>query len=427
VSAVSAVSAVSTARVALVAVGDELLVGHIVNTNVAWLGRRLTDEGFTVVSQLTVGDDATATAAAIRAALAAADAVVVTGGLGPTPDDRTRPALAELTGTPLRRDDGLVEGLRAAYRRLGRRMPEANLVQADLPEGTEAIANPAGTAPGIRAETGGGVVYALPGVPHEMRAMVEQSVLPDLLRRAGPGQATVTRVLHTAGTWESAVADTLKEVDRELTGRGNPALAYLAGGGQVRLRITARAGSRAAAERLIAPVEARIRELLGADVYGADGDTLPGVVHARLLARGQTVAVAESLTGGLVAAMLTDTPGASATFRGGLVVYATDLKSALAGVPDPLLAAEGPVSPQVAAALAAGARDRLQATYGLGLTGVAGPDRQGDREPGTVYLALAGPGEADLRELNLPGDRDLVRQRAATAAVDLLRRHLTGG
>lgn len=413
-------------RIALVAIGDELLVGDIVNTNLSWLGRRLTDEGFTVVTHVTVSDNDEVTAKAVLSALEISDAVVTTGGLGPTPDDRTRAALAQAGGVPLRRDEKLVAGLEEAYRRLGRRMPEANLVQADIPEGAEPIANPAGTAPGIRMAVAGGVIYALPGVPHEMRAMVEESVLPDLAARAGDtAGAIVTRVLRTAGTWESALAEALRDVDRDLAEAGNPTLAYLAGGGQVRLRITGRAPTRDLAAELVAPVEERIRRILGDDVYGADEDTLAGVVHNRLLARGETVAVAESLTGGRVAAMLTDTPGASATFRGALVVYATDLKTHLAGVPDPLLDAEGPVSPEVAAALAAGARDRLQATYGLGVTGVAGPDGQGGREPGTVYLALAGPDQANLRELRVPGDRELVRLRAATAAVDLLRRHLT--
>jgi nicotinamide-nucleotide amidase len=418
-------------RAELLAVGTELLLGDIVNTNAAWLGQQLTAAGVDVLASTTVGDNVERIVAAVRGAAGRADAVVMCGGLGPTQDDLTREALARVADVPLRRDDALAAALAARYDQLGRRMPERNLQQADLPEGAEAIPNPVGTAPGVRLELGpelgGAVVYALPGVPHELEEMVRASVLPDLLRRAGGPSVIVSRVLRTAGTWESAVAEALADLDRDLAAAGNPTLAYLAGEGQVRVRITAKAASREEALAAIRPVEERARSALGAAVYGVDDDTLDGVVHRELRRRAATVAVAESLTGGLLGTMLTTAPGASETFLGSLVVYATPAKVALAGVPEPLVEAEGAVSPQVAAALAAGARSRFGASFGLGVTGVAGPDPQDGVPPGTVHIGLAGPDEGTVRSLRLPGDRLRVRLYAATAALDLLRRRLTGG
>jgi len=411
-------------RVELLAIGTELLLGDLTNTNAAWLGRRLAEIGVDVTTSVVVGDNAARIAEAVSAGLGRADAVLCTGGLGPTQDDLTRLGLASAAGVALFRDERLADELRGRYAALGRVMPEMNLSQADLPTGATALPNAAGTAPGVRLELLGGVVYALPGVPHEMEAMFLASVRPDLLSRGQPA-AIVSRTLRTVGRYESAVAELLGDLDRELEPAGNPTLAYLAGGGQVRVRITAKAGTREEAQRLIAPVEIRVRAALGDAVYGADDDTLEGVVHAALRGRAATVAVAESLTGGLLGALLTDAPGASQTFRGGFIVYATDLKAGLAGVPQPLLDAHGPVSPQVAAAMAAGVRDRLSATYGLALTGVAGPDPQDGRPPGTVYIGLAGPEAGEVRELRLPGDRARVRRYAAIAALDLLRRELT--
>lgn len=415
---------------ALLAVGDELLIGDVVNTNAAWLGRRFTEAGLDVVAESEVGDDVEAIAQAVHAGLSMADALVVTGGLGPTPDDLTRAALARAAGVGLHRDPGLAELIAERYRRRGRVMSENNLLQAELPEGATAIDNPAGTAPGIRLPLGHGVVYALPGVPHEMEAMVGGSVLGDLLALAGAAAGVASRTLRTAGLWEADVASSLAEVESDLAATG-VRVAYLAGGGEVAVRLTARAADPDAARALLGRAEERVRPVLGVAVYGVDGDTLTGVLHAALLARGETVASAESLTGGLLGARLSETPGASNTFRGGVVVYATDTKATLAGVPEGLLEREGPVSARVAGALAEGARQRLAATYGLALTGVAGPDPQDGHPPGTVFAALSAPtaGSPHVRELALPGDRQRIRERAVAAALDVLRRHLapTGG
>jgi nicotinamide-nucleotide amidase len=234
-----------------------------------------------------------------------------------------------------------------------------------------------------------------------------------------------SRVLRTAGMWESAVAEVLGGEVTRLESLGNPTLAFLAGGGQVRVRITAKAQSLEEARALVGPVEDRARELLGEAVYGVDDDTLDGVVHALLRARGETVAVAESLTGGLLGATLTDAPGASATFRGGVVAYATDLKAGALDVPSQLLADRGAVSPDVAAAMAAGVRRRLGATHGLAVTGVAGPDEQEGQPVGTLHVGLSTPTGGLVRSLRVPGDRARVRQFATVSALDLLRRTLS--
>jgi nicotinamide-nucleotide amidase len=421
-------------RAELIAVGDELLYGDIVNGNAAWLGRQLADVGVRVLTGTVVGDDVAMIEAALRAAAARADVVIVTGGLGPTQDDLTREGIAAAAGVALRRDPFLESLLRRRFADLGRegpaagrrRVPEMNYRQADLPEGAEPLPNEAGTAPGLRMEIGGSVVYALPGVPFEMNAMFTSSVLPDVLRRAGQPAVVVHRVLRTAGIWESAVAEALiGEVDR-LAQVGNPTIAFLASGGQTRVRITARAGDRAEAESLIAPVEAAARAALGPAVYGGEGDTLEGTVIDMLAARNATLAVAESMTGGLLAGRLTDTPGASAQFRGGVVAYATDLKASVLGVDPAVLAEHGAVAAETAAAMAVGVRALTGATYGLATTGVAGPGEQEGKPVGTLHIGLAAPDGCATRSLRLPGDRPRVRIYAVVQALDLLRRTLAG-
>jgi len=416
-------------RAELLAVGDELLYGDIVNGNAAWLGRQLADVGVDVATSTVVGDDVETIATAIRVALDRTDAVVLTGGLGPTQDDLTREGIAAAAGVRLRRDATLETHLRDRYQavgRTGRTLPAMNFRQADLPDGATPLPNPAGSAPGVRMEIGAGVVYAMPGVPFEMTAMFTESVLPDLLRRAGQPAVVVHRVLRTAGMWESMVAEALAAEVSRLAPIGNPRIAFLVSGGQTRVRITARARDRAAAEVLIAPVEAAARAALGSGVYGGDEDSLEGVVLGMLGERGATLAVAESLTGGLLAGRLTEVPGASAVFRGGVVSYATEVKASALGVDTDLLALEGAVSARTAAAMAAGVRERLGADYGLSTTGVAGPAEQEGKPVGTVHLGLAGPDGTITRSVRLPGDRPRVRTNAVVTALDLLRRTLAG-
>ncbi|MGI8697729.1 MAG: competence/damage-inducible protein A [Mycobacteriales bacterium] len=413
-------------RVELLAVGTELLLGDVVNTNAAWLGRRLAAAGLDVTTAAVVGDNIGRITAAVSGGLERADALVVTGGLGPTQDDLTREALASVAGVALVRDPGLERALRERYAGFGHGVPERNYRQADRPSNADVLANPRGSAPGLCLELPAGVVYALPGVPHEMEAMFTASVLPDLLRRAGKPAVIVSRVLRVAGMWESAVADALAELEAELAAVGNPTIAFLAERGEVRVRVTAKAADDAAAARLIEPVERLARAALGANVYGADEETLASATSRLLLEAGATVAVAESLTGGLLGARLSEDAGSSATFRGGVVAYATGLKADLLGVGAATLDRSGAVSAETAVAMAEGVRHRLGATYGLSLTGVAGPEEQEGAPVGTVYAGLAGPGGSAAVLHRLTGDRARVRVLATLAALDLLRRHLLG-
>lgn len=415
-------------RVEVVCVGDELLTGDVVNGNAAWLGQVLLAGGFEVTRSVVVGDDEEETAGAVREGLARAGAVVLTGGLGPTSDDRTRSALARLAGVPLRRDAGAERRLRSWFAERGHRLPQAALRQADVPEGAELLANPTGSAPGILLERPEGPVYALPGVPAELRVMVASAVLPDLRRRAGTAGGLAVRVVRTALVGESLVAARLAGFERGVAGTDGLRVAYLAEPGEVRVRLTAHGDTPGAAERAVASAAGQVAALLGDVVVDGDGAGPAEVVHRALVARGQTVACAESLTGGQLAEALTDTPGASATMRGGVVAYATDLKAALLGVDEGLLQRRGAVDPAVAVAMAGGVAPRLDADWGVATTGVAGPDRQDGRPVGEVHVAVAAPaaGLTVVTSHRFAGDRGRVRRLAVVAALDLLRRTLAG-
>ena len=401
-----------TLTAAVVAVGDELLLGDTVNTNASWLGGQLARVGVQVVSSAMVGDDLPRMQVALDRGLDDADVVIVTGGLGPTSDDITREAVAAVAGVELVRDPALAQELRDRFAAYGYPMPAQVLQQADVPAGGRALHNPVGSAPGLRVEVGEQLVFALPGPPHELQA-VAAVVLAELGERSG--SVLHTRTVHTAGIGEPSVAEIVEGAVEVPTG---VALAYLAGGGTVRVRFT---GSDDATVRALAD---RTAALLGEHVWGRDDDRLDEVVHRELAARQATVAVAESLTGGLLGAALSRMPGSSATFRGSAVVYATDLKETLAGVPGPLLESFGAVSAETAGALAAGARERLGATFGVGATGVAGPSEQEGQPVGTVHLAVSGPEGAAVRSLRIPGDRERVRLLTVTNALALLRKQV---
>ena len=403
-------------RGAVLAVGDELLLGDVVNTNAAWLGERLALAGVEVVASAAVGDDVQRLATALRRCLQDADVVVLSGGLGSTSDDLTRDAIALVAGVELVRQPALEDLLRSKFAAYGFVMPEQVLRQADVPVGAEVVDNPVGTAPGLWLELPTGqVVIALPGPPFELSSTAPV-VLSRLAERSG--SVVTTRTLHLSGIGESAVAE---RVEAAVEVPEGVALAYLAGGGIVRVRFTT-----SGPPEVLDPLVRAAEQSLGLAVWGHDDDTLDGVVHGLLAGRGQTVAVAESLTGGLLGAALSQRAGSSTTFRGSLVCYATDLKADLAGVPRDLLAAHGAVAATTAGALAQGARDRLGADWGLGVTGVAGPSEQEGKPVGTVHLAVAGPDGTVVRSLRLPGDRERIRLLAVTACLDLLRRALTG-
>ncbi len=415
-------------RIEVVAVGTELLLGQIADTNSAWLGEQLALAGVDSHFHQAVGDNQERIVLALRTALARSDGAVVCGGLGPTHDDITRDAIAEVMGVALVRDPAILERIGEMFSSRGRAMPESNGRQADVPERATPIPQQLGTAPGLICPVGHKVVYALPGVPYEMYEMFTRAVLPDLRRRMaeqGDVSVIVSRVVRTWGNSESGLAELLAPRIAALdAGAGNPTIAFLASGIEgIKVRITAKAPDTPAAEALLRAEEEQVVSLVGESVFGFDDDTMESVVGARLKARGLTLGLAESLTGGLVSSRLVGVPGASDWFRGSVVSYAGDVKHDVLGVP------AGPVvSAAAARAMADGARRVLGADVGLALTGVAGPDAQEDQAPGTVFVGLSRAGsETESLEAHLPGDRDRVRQYATITALDLLRRRLIAG
>ncbi|HEX2478068.1 MAG TPA: competence/damage-inducible protein A [Geminicoccaceae bacterium] len=407
-------------RCEVVAVGTELLLGQIVDTNSTWIGGQLALAGIDSHFQTKVGDNLGRIVACIRQGLERSDAVILCGGLGPTQDDITREAIAEVFGVPLVRSDELADRIRALFAARGRVMAANNLRQADVPEGASVIAEMPGTAPGLICPVRDKVIYAVPGVPHEMQAMMLGTVLPDLQRRAGLTAVIRSRVLRTWGNTESGLAELLAARILELDALGNPTLAFQASGIEgIKVRITAKAADHASAEAMLAAEEAGLRPLLGDCVFGCDEQTMESVVIDLLGERDLTLAVAESVSGGLAAYRLSGVPGTREVFKGGVVAYASQVKFEVLGVP------RGPVVCEVAArAMADSVRRLLGADVGLATTGVAGPKEQDGQPVGTVFLGLAIGDQAEAKEVRLPGDPDRVRQYAVISALDLLRRRL---
>jgi nicotinamide-nucleotide amidase len=405
----------------VLAVGTELLLGQIVDTNSAWIGEQLAAAGIACHHQGKVGDNRGRIVEALELALGRADAVVACGGLGPTHDDITREAVADVMGVSLELDEGVAARIRALFAARNRPMPDNNLRQAMVPAGAEVIPQVRGTAPGLICPVGDRVVYVVPGVPHEMREMVERAVLPDLRRRSGDPSTIASRVVRTWGESESGLEQRLRPLIDELDRRGTPTLAFLASGWDgLKIRLTARAATDAEAAAVLDEWEARLRAELGLLVFGVDDQSMEVVVLDLLRDRGMTLGLAESLTGGLVAARLTDVPGASDVVRGSIVSYATEVKQTLLGLPP------GPVVNEAAAArMAAGARDALRADVGLALTGVAGPAEQEGVPVGTVCISACLP-DADpvTATVRMPGQREQIRQYAVISSLDLLRRQL---
>jgi len=409
-------------RCDVVAIGTELLLGQIVDTNSEWIGEQLAIAGVDSHFQVKVGDNLRRIVLALRESLARSDAVIACGGLGPTQDDITREAIAEVLNVPLRRDPALVDRVRNMFQARGRQMSDNNLRQADVPEGATIIPQVRGTAPGLICPVGHKVIYAVPGVPHEMEEMVLRAVLPDLQARSGATATIRSRTLRTWGLAESALAEVVGPRLEALERAGNPTIAFLASGIEgIKVRITAKAGDEAADRALLDAEESELRALLGDVVFGVDDETMEAAVARLLIDAGLSLGLAESLTGGLVGARLTAVPGASDWFRGSIVAYDSAVKHRLLGVPD------GPVvSEQAALAMATGSAKVLAADVGLGVTGVAGPTEQDGQPVGTVWMGLAMDGEADAVRVQLPGDRDRIRQFAAISLLDLLRRRLLG-
>ena len=406
----------------MVAVGTELLLGQIVDTNSSWIGQALADAGIDSHHQVKVGDNLARIVDVLRLALSRSDAVLVCGGLGPTQDDITREAIAEVMGVGLHRDEDVLTRIKEMFASRGRDMAASNARQADVPEGATVIPQTRGTAPGLICPVGDKVVYAMPGVPYEMTDMMERAVIPDLQRRSGVRAVIRSRTIRTWGLAESTLAEVVAPRLDALDARGgNPTIAFLASGIEgIKVRVTAKASTTAEADALLAAEEEELRALLGEIVFGVDDQSMEHAVGARLEAAGLTLAVAESLTGGLVASRLVNVPGSSAWFKGGVVAYDSEVKYSVLGVP------RGPVvTADAARAMADGARRLMGADVGLSTTGVAGPEPQEGVAPGTVFLGVAGPGdEVEGVEAHLPGDRDRVRQFSTISLLDLLRRRL---
>jgi nicotinamide-nucleotide amidase len=408
-------------RAEIVAVGTELLIGQIANTNARWMSERLAELGIDVLHHQVVGDNEPRIVEAIELAASRSDVVLVTGGLGPTQDDVTRPALAEAAGARLVRHVDIEETLRERFLVRGRDMPSSNLAQADVPEGGRSITPERGTAPGLVVSIGGATVYAIPGVPPEMREMMEGTILPELSMLAGPA-SLVSRTLRVYGLAESRISELLDDVFHAST---NPTVAYLAGGGEVHVRLTAK-GLPAEADALLDPLEERVRERLGDHVYGSGDDAMELVVGRLLAERGRTLACAESLTGGGLGERITAVPGASAYFLGSAVTYSIEAKRSILHVSSETLAGPGPVSRECAAEMAAGARRLFGADVAVALTGAAGPEAHGGAEPGQVWIGVDADGVEHQYGFRWPFDRELIRRFAEMAALDLVRRHLLG-
>jgi len=440
----------------VVAVGTELLLGQIIDTNSSWIGEQLALAGIDSYYQTKVGDNLERIVASLQQAVDRSDAVIVCGGLGPTHDDITRNAIATVMGVELRRDDDVVAHIKQMFIKRGRHMPESNLSQADVPVGAQVMDVKPGTAPGLicpisAKSTGLGsaaggqqkVLYAVPGVPWEMRKMISECVMPDLQRRAGHRQMIRSRTLRTWGFSESDLAERLDHEIRHLDSTGEATIAFLASGIEgLKLRITAKSDDDSNVNKIFESVEQRIRAVIGDAVFGIDDDTMESVVLEMMRSRGLTLGLAESVTGGLIAARLTAVAGASDVLRGAVVPYDRAIKTGVLGAPD--VAA---VSEEMALAMAAGACRMLGTDVGLATTGAAGPQSHEGAEPGTVWIGLhindpAGESESggestaaesepvgsqvseaiEVRFTNM--DRNTVRQLGVITALNLLRTRL---
>ena len=411
-------------RCEIVAVGTELLLGQVVDSNSAYMGDQLALAGVDCHFHTKVGDNQGRIVSALRIALDRSDAVIACGGLGPTSDDITREAIAELLGVELVRDPAMVDRIRGLFQSRKREMAPSNARQADLPEGATFIPQERGTAPGLICPVPGGrVVYAVPGVPFEMQEMVDRAVIPDLKRRSGASAVILSRMVRTWGMPESTLGEVVAGRVEALAGRSNPTIAFLASGVEgIKIRVTAKGETEAEATAMLDKEEAELRSLLGDLVFGIDDQGMEQVVADLLVQQGRTVGVAESLTGGLVGARLAEIEGASKWFRGSIVAYGSKVKFDLLGVP------EGPVvSAEAAEAMATGACRALEADAGISVTGVAGPTTQDDQPVGTVFMAVALDGRVDSIEAHFPGDRHHIRQFSTISVLDMLRRRLLQG
>jgi nicotinamide-nucleotide amidase len=409
-------------RAEIVTIGTELLLGHVIDTNSSWISEQLAESGIDCNFQTKVGDNQDRMVVALRGALARSDAVIVSGGLGPTQDDITREAIAEAMGVELERRPEVLALVEKVFADRNRQMSPSNARQGDVPRGANIIP-PVGTAPGLICPIGDKVIYAVPGVPWEMKEMIEHHVLPDLRERGGIPSVIMSRTLRTWGLGESVLAETiahrLDELD--LLGPGAPTIAFLASGIEgIKVRVTVKAEDRTAATVALDAEELALRSILGDVVFGVDDETMEAAIGKLLVQCGLSLGLAESYTGGLIASRIVAVPGASGWFSGAIVSYQSAVKFSLLDVP------EGPVvSLDAARAMALGARKALGSDVGLATTGVAGPDPQDGLEPGTVFVGVAFPDRDPFaRQLQLFGGRGRVREMGTISSLDVLRHHL---
>ncbi|MFN8556339.1 MAG: competence/damage-inducible protein A [Dehalococcoidia bacterium] len=402
----------------IISVGTEILLGDILDTNTNFIAQRLPGLGIDLYYTAQIGDNVGRLAALLRQAWQRSDLILCTGGLGPTEDDVTRDGIAALLGETPEVDPDLEDQLRGWFQRRGAPMPERNLKQAWLTPSTRAIPNPRGTAPGWWSEKDGRIVVAMPGPPSEMTRMWEKEVAPRLRERA-TGAVIVSRTVKTVGIGEGV----LDEMVSHLLKGANPSIGVYAKADGVHLRLTAKARTTGEAEDLIAPVQDEVERILGAAVWGHDDDTLESATGRLLRERGLTLATMESATGGLLSSVITDAPGSSAYFRGGLVAYATEQKIAWGVNPD-VVAEHGVVSAECAKDMARVARATHHADLGLAVTGVAGPDEQEGKPVGTMHVALHDGVGAQVISYQFAQGREAAKRRAVTVAFQLLRREL---
>jgi nicotinamide-nucleotide amidase len=411
-------------RCSVVAVGTELLLGQIVDTNSSWIGEQLAANGIDSLLQVKVGDNHQRIVDVVRSALVEADAVIMCGGLGPTHDDLTREAIAEVMGVDLVMHDDIAQVIRNIFESRGRRMADNNLQQAMVPVGAAVIHQTRGTAPGLMCPVGDKVIYAVPGVPHEMQDMMERAILPDLRARSGDTSVIASRVIRTWGESESGLNERLNPIIAQLEDVGNPTLAFLASGWEgIKVRLTAKGADSQQAHAVLDEWQAKVLEIVGDVVFGFDADNMETVVLNLLREQGLTLGLAESVTGGLVSGRLTSIPGASDVLRGSVVSYSSEVKFDLLDVP------RGPVVSEAAAiAMAEGARRVLGADVALSLTGVAGPAEQDGQPVGTLCIAVAMNGRSTVSTtLRMPGQRDQMRQMSVISSLDFLRKQLLDG
>lgn len=410
--------------VEILAVGTELLLGQLLDTNSRFIAQTLAENGIDVYGMHTVGDNRERIAAAMRSALDRADGLITSGGLGPTVDDLTKEAACDALGLDTDLHEPSLRDIEDAFRKMGRVMRENNRKQALLPRGAHVLANEHGTAPGFVAlRADGKFIASMPGVPREMKTMLQDELVPWLRKRFEVREAVRTRVLHTVDIAESEIDHRIDDLFRSLE---NPKIAVLAHGRLCDVKVMAKADSEQKARDLIVPVEAQLLERLSGHVYGVDEQTLPGAIHALLQQSHRTVATAESCTGGSIAAQLTSVSGSSKSFMGGVVAYDNRAKIDLLGVQRSTIERAGAVSEETALEMAQGARARLHADIGVSVTGIAGPSGGTPEKPvGLVWIAIAAEEHVKAERFEFSGDRAAVRQRATISALARLWRLLS--